>query len=596
MPLTPNSRVYEQKLERTRKKYESRNAFATERSRKAREESFSSPAPKPFRGGGHPGLNYAPGSGTNMMNSLSERLLRNYTTDVGDATSRTIQDTFMGGKGKSNLLDYSLATPNTGNSFLDAAIKYNPTNLLAGNLLNNSDFSQMLAPGDIIPVEKAASLGLKAVNNPLVRAGARGAYRGFADSLGRAAYSGITPINSDIFSGVIRGAANEVEKTKSAKAIETVTGLFDEELDPTKLKEMASRVNSGDYGLVGGRFGGVDEAITRLYGEPALLPQYSSTGAIQGIKRRLESPAIIRFGETLDTSKNVLNGVEKQVTRTLSESAKRTSRAAAKELFGVDSKVKEDLVATLLGLKNLGFMEGVSPTGLKDMIEATVHDAPGLARGAGLLQETASKQLGVALQYSSDPQQALVEYLTRLSMSGRLGSAFKNSSLQVDHFGRYGSPSTTGQWAAKEATKYLPKDLFSGDKLVPGYLRDWLDAGNSLPSEVTTGIGDVVRHQSSEKNVSGISEPVNLNWGALPRELGYLMDPTIIRNIGRDSFGFLKPGSKYLKERVPMHTQFWDDFFEKNPLSFGFWEFANNPETLTKADLRRIGRVRGKHN
>ena len=49
MPLTPTSRLYEKKLERTRKKYESRNAFATERGRKAREESFSSPAPKTFK-------------------------------------------------------------------------------------------------------------------------------------------------------------------------------------------------------------------------------------------------------------------------------------------------------------------------------------------------------------------------------------------------------------------------------------------------------------------------------------------------------------------------------------------------------------------
>lgn len=45
MPLTPQSRVYEDKLARTRKKYESRNAFANERSKKAQEQ-FSSPAPK----------------------------------------------------------------------------------------------------------------------------------------------------------------------------------------------------------------------------------------------------------------------------------------------------------------------------------------------------------------------------------------------------------------------------------------------------------------------------------------------------------------------------------------------------------------------
>jgi hypothetical protein len=45
MPLTPRSRVYEEKLANTRKKYESRNAFASERARKAT-ESFSTPAPK----------------------------------------------------------------------------------------------------------------------------------------------------------------------------------------------------------------------------------------------------------------------------------------------------------------------------------------------------------------------------------------------------------------------------------------------------------------------------------------------------------------------------------------------------------------------
>ena len=44
MPLTPQSRVYEDKLARNRKKYESRNAFATERGKKAREQSFSTPS------------------------------------------------------------------------------------------------------------------------------------------------------------------------------------------------------------------------------------------------------------------------------------------------------------------------------------------------------------------------------------------------------------------------------------------------------------------------------------------------------------------------------------------------------------------------
>ena len=46
MPLTPNSRLYEQKLEKARKRYESRHAFSTERARKAAEMRFSTPAPK----------------------------------------------------------------------------------------------------------------------------------------------------------------------------------------------------------------------------------------------------------------------------------------------------------------------------------------------------------------------------------------------------------------------------------------------------------------------------------------------------------------------------------------------------------------------
>lgn len=51
MPLTPQSRVYEDKLARNRKKYESRNAFATERGKKAKEnraQAFSSAAPKGY--------------------------------------------------------------------------------------------------------------------------------------------------------------------------------------------------------------------------------------------------------------------------------------------------------------------------------------------------------------------------------------------------------------------------------------------------------------------------------------------------------------------------------------------------------------------
>lgn len=241
MPLTPNSRLYEQKLEQSRKRYESRHAFATERARKAQSLKFSTPAP---RHGGHPGLNYAPGRGTDIAGSLSERVIRNYTTDVGDATSRIIQDTFLGGKGKSDIKDYSLWEPKTGIGLLDAAIKYNPTNLLAGNLLNNSDFSQMLAPGDIIPVEKGVSLGLKGLKySPTV---AEGLYRGIQAAGRKLGPEGYRATTTGISKAAPRSVAlgrRAAKKAETQAETQTSGKLFpttnEWTFDPVRIRESA---------------------------------------------------------------------------------------------------------------------------------------------------------------------------------------------------------------------------------------------------------------------------------------------------------------------------------------------------------------------
>lgn len=152
------------------------------------------------------------------------RIARNYTVDVGDATSRIIQDTFLGGKGQSNLLDYSLVQPNTGITALDNIVKYNPTNLLLGNFLNNKDFSQVLAPGDVVPVQKAASLTAKGVKaglpfareawltNPAVREAAQSAVE-------TAAYTG--PVGSAM--SVIGNLAQRIAKpTQTARIADNV--------------------------------------------------------------------------------------------------------------------------------------------------------------------------------------------------------------------------------------------------------------------------------------------------------------------------------------------------------------------------------------
>ena len=83
-------------------------------------------------------------------------ILKGLTTDTGDATSRVIQDTFLGGRGKSGLFDDR-------NKLFDDPTHgmLSPINFIAGNLVNNSDFNQMIQPGDIIPTKIVAKEGIK---------------------------------------------------------------------------------------------------------------------------------------------------------------------------------------------------------------------------------------------------------------------------------------------------------------------------------------------------------------------------------------------------------------------------------------------------
>jgi len=83
-------------------------------------------------------------------------ILKGLTTDTGDATSRVIQDTFLGGRGKSGLFDKR-------NQLFDDPTHgmLAPINFVAGNLVNNSDFNQMIQPGDIIPTGIVAKEGVR---------------------------------------------------------------------------------------------------------------------------------------------------------------------------------------------------------------------------------------------------------------------------------------------------------------------------------------------------------------------------------------------------------------------------------------------------
>jgi hypothetical protein len=84
------------------------------------------------------------------------RLGRNWTVDVGDAVSRIGQDTFMGGKGKSGLQDNTLigGLPTWANAIPNVGL----LNYGLGNLINNSDATQTLAPGDFVGAGRLAKL------------------------------------------------------------------------------------------------------------------------------------------------------------------------------------------------------------------------------------------------------------------------------------------------------------------------------------------------------------------------------------------------------------------------------------------------------
>ena len=101
------------------------------------------------------------------LGDFINRLGRNYTVDVGDATSRVIQDTFLGGKGKSSLID------NGGVSLAEFA--RNPSasvaKFITNNALNNSDAMQVAAPGDFIgagSLAKGAATVAAKVAKPLI--------------------------------------------------------------------------------------------------------------------------------------------------------------------------------------------------------------------------------------------------------------------------------------------------------------------------------------------------------------------------------------------------------------------------------------------
>ena len=98
-----------------------------------------------------------PISGATGVEDFVNRVARNMTVDTGDAVSRIKQDTFMGGKGKSGLQDYPLIDPNSFFAKARLGLPVPVLNYAAGNLINNADFHQAQAPGDVLVARRLVS-------------------------------------------------------------------------------------------------------------------------------------------------------------------------------------------------------------------------------------------------------------------------------------------------------------------------------------------------------------------------------------------------------------------------------------------------------
>jgi len=145
MPLTPRSRVYEEKLANTRKKYESRNAFASERARKAT-ESFSAPSAKqPVINAGLRGANF-------MRGGLAVEGVK--TLLDWDTLKSAAQEPASTAKGFGKLALLSMG-PGA------AAGVLGPKEALAAMLMQDSDVNKASAITGILPMGSVERLGTR---------------------------------------------------------------------------------------------------------------------------------------------------------------------------------------------------------------------------------------------------------------------------------------------------------------------------------------------------------------------------------------------------------------------------------------------------
>jgi hypothetical protein len=283
MPLTPRSRVYEQKLERTRKKYESRNAFATERGRKANEGSFSSPAPE------QPTLN-ANLRGANFMRGglavEGVKTLLDWDTlkSAYDNPTDTLQ-----GLGKTGLIAYNPAL---------AGAVLGPEGALKAAFALDPDVQKSSAIASLLPMGKGAQLTTKVteklapkVLNTLTKAGEKLGPEGF-----NAASMGIKNIPQPI--SAARKVSNDSSKAEGLG--KEILSEATSKADQTTHKGVAEANNRAYMPAEpGSRLSDELLSLWRAAGETTPFPTGATSDVLHILGGKQQSPS---FASLLDES------------------------------------------------------------------------------------------------------------------------------------------------------------------------------------------------------------------------------------------------------------------------------------------------------
>lgn len=526
--------------------------------RKKLAATFSTPAPK-FTPAGRPGVVSTPnpvaGAGTKFLDQMAKRYTVNTVKGIKDLAVGTVKNNTQGFQNNS-LIDQPAwlgLLPGVGQ--LATAGNYG-----LGNLINNEAASDAIAPLDFAGSGSLVKAGAKIVNNPVVRAGAKGAWQGSLlpkNQLTRNLNMGIDPTEIvDIFGNIVRGAK---EATAKERLIQSITQGVPDELSaiveqsitgknrlPSIQPSLGNRVWTPS-----GR--GLDNALSIIEGEGQpknaseamnmiLAHTYGANSGVpidKNVGQRFQN-----FYETLKSGVSLPNFEYGVVDPKASTDRVKDTMFSFSRLFDAPKVAIEN--ADLSEMFKAGDMAGDFNLG------RYVSDATDTFYKTG--SNAGSKKPGVFLSEISDPA-----YDVAKEVMGGIDPALRISggwTLPIDH-----NPMGIGllrDSAHSLANRIGAEEAYKQTKLVAERMAH---SGIAIPETLNYPLGTTLRHSADSaawkdvpKNLAkvwqehGLLDSYGSNWKwikenapDLAKEMEDLVkDPSFVNKIDEKSFGAVK--------------------------------------------------------